>query len=282
MSQNDSKNTPISAGNTIKRKLQETSPIDRNEQTDLVGNVAVGDLLKMMEAIMDNKLKNLSTKADIVEVKEQINNIDDNIEALKQENKELRDEIEQMKKERIKDHLQTKRLLDQNKRKNVIFRGLVKQDNPKKTVEHICKDIMKLATVKINMARIIYTDKNNKISVVAELETEEMAISIFKNLETLAGTTIKVEKDLNEERQQDRKVMFQLKSEIISKDKTHKVFVKNDALKIGTKWLTWNPKKQLMCGKQEAEVVLAELYGNGIKSININYNVLLEKINSKN
>lgn len=156
-------------------------------------------------------------------------------------------------------------------------------DSPEESVERVCQDILKINPVKITSTRILFKNQtNNKINVVAEMQNELMAEKIFKNLKYLAGTTIKVEKDLSLERQQDRKIMFRLKEDIIAVDRTHKVFVKNDSIKIGTHWMFWNNSKELMCGKNKAADVLAKLYGDHINNINLNYNQLLEKLLPKN
>lgn len=271
-------NTP---NNQPKRKCNEMLPEDISERTDLVGKIAVKDLMKMMETVIEAKLINVSTKSDIDEIKHQIIDVDNKFESLKQENIALRDEIEQLKVERKKDQQQINRLVEQGKRKNVIFRGIEKKDTPRESVEAVCKNVLKLQNITVNAARIIYTASTSKISVVAELETVEMANSIFKNLKELAGSTIKVEKDLTEEKQQDRKVMFQLKTDILEISKTHKVLVKNDSIKVGTSWLYWDRNRQLMCGQQNAAEVLTKLYGDNINKVSLNYETLFEKINQK-
>lgn len=288
MSQLHDKPSSASTQNS-KRKHLETSP--NKGVADLVGNVEVTHLMALMtesmEKIMNEKLKNLATKHDMEEIKQQINEVDGKVdnkfEVLKMENEALKMEIEALKNDRQRDQQQIKILVDQTKRKNVIFRGITMSDTPEESVERVCHDILKISPIKILSTRILFKNqKNNKINVVAEMENEYMAEKVFKNLKCLAGTTIKVEKDLSLERQQDRKVMFRLKEEIIAADKAHKVFVKNDSLKVGTHWMYWNNSKELMSGKKKAADVLAELYGDHINNINLNYNQLLEKILPKN
>lgn len=290
------KRTPPKTSNaqTTKRKHHETSPEDTNSTavSNPIGNVDVNELMKMMqvslEAVMQDKLKNVevklenvATKSDIEDIKQHITDIDGKFETLKQENVALRDEIAQLREERCKDHQQIKRLVEQGKRKNVIFRGISKKGSPRTSVEHVCNNVMKVNGVQVAAARVLFT-KDDKICVVAEMQTEQMATNIFKNLKSLAGSTIKVEKDLSEDRQQDRKVLMQLKFNILAVDKTHKVFVKNDSIKVGTHWMSWNRNKELMCGKERAETVLSNLYGEKINSVSYDYNILLEKLNQKN
>lgn len=114
------------------------------------------------------------------------------------------------------------------------------------------------------------------------MKTEDMANNIFKNLKNLAGSSIKVERDLSEERQIDRKVMMKVKSVILEADKTHKIFVKNDSIKIGVNWMRWNKNRELVCGEKKAEEVLKDMYGEKLNFIDLTYDKLLENINQKN
>lgn len=251
----------------------------------LVGNIQVSDLMNMMqksmEGIMDEKLKNLATKSDFEDIKTNVAEIDKKCEDLKNENEILRSEINKLKAERERDNENLRRLVDQSKRKNVIFKGIKKQGSPKNSVENVCINVLKLNDLKIKMARTLYSN-NGKIGVVAEMQTEEMVHKIFKNTKNLTGSTIIIERDLSEERQQDRKVLLQIKSAILQTDKTHKIFVRNDSLKIGNKWLHFSKNRELMSGSNKAETVLKELYGNKLADLNIDYMHLLKNVIQKN
>ena len=91
-----------------------------------------------------------------------------------------------------------------------------------------------------------------------------------------------IEKDLNVERQQDKKAMLQLKKEIKNLSTTHRVTVINDKIKIGSKWFRWNKDKKLVCDEHDAAVIFKDLFENSYTKININYNALLSNIMSKN
>lgn len=287
MQRTPSKSTPSQNSQLQKRRLTEISPEDGHQYSTecLVGNMSVNSLMSMMkssmESIMEDKMQTLSTKTDIEEVKTQISDIDLSLTQLKHENEAMRAEIDLLKTERDKDREQIRRLVEQGKRKNVLFRGIIRQGSPKHSVESVCKNILKLSDVKIASARILFSS-NDKLGVVAEMQSEDMANKIFKSLRNLAGTSIKVEKDLTEEKQQDRKVLMQLKAEILAIDKTHRVFVKNDSIKIGTHWMWWSKNQELMCGKNCAYEALKDLYGEKLEGVDISYNFLLNKIVPKN
>lgn len=278
---NNSTHNPVDKN--VKRKLNETSPEYPNTTgaTDLVGSVAVGDLMKMMEAVMENKLKNLSTKSDIEGIKIQIDDVNNKFEEIKKENESLKVQLEQMKNDRQKDHQQIQRIVNQGRKKNVIFKGIVKNGSPRTSAENVCRKVLKLNDVQINSARVLFTS-DDKISVIAEMATERMADKIFQNLKNLAGSRIKVERDLNEERQLDRKLLMLVKTEILDIDKTHKVFVKNDSIKIGVNWMKWNRSHELMCGENTAQEILTDMYGDKLSTLTLSYESLLEKFNQSN
>ncbi|XP_073824695.1 uncharacterized protein [Musca autumnalis] len=98
------------------------------------------------------------------------------------------------------------------------------------------------------------------MGAIAEIQSEVMVSTIFKNAKNLTGTGIKIERDLSDERQQDRKVLMQLKTEILQIDKTHRIFVKGNSIKIGTKWMRFSKSRELMSGKNKADVGLRVLY----------------------
>lgn len=81
--------TPASSSSTVgifmqtaKRKLIETNPNnkdgnadEKDENIDEVGKISTAQLLCMMSTLLDDKMKNLPTKSDILEIKENINDV---------------------------------------------------------------------------------------------------------------------------------------------------------------------------------------------------------------
>lgn len=287
MSQTPVKTDSVQMSHSAKRMLVDTSPEDVNstESQKLVGNVQLSELMKMMqlsmEAVMENKLQNVATKSDIAEIKNHIADIDDKFKELKAENDAMRSEIAELKADKEKGQEQILRLVEQSKRKNLFVKGIMMKGSPKRSVEYFFKNTLKLADVKVISARAIYSSRN-KINTIVEMQDEEMVRQVLKNTNKLAGTNIIIEKDLSERRQQNKKVLFQLKTEILGIDKTHKVFVRNDSIKIGTKWMSWSRTGELMCGKNKADAELKDLYGDKFSALDLSYNNLLSKINQKN
>lgn len=127
--------------------------------------------------------------------------------------------------------------------------------------------------IRLLSTRKLY-EMHGKIGVVAEFTSGDEVKAIFKNTKNLAGSKIIVERDLTTEKQQDKRVMLQLKKCIME--------VSNEKMKIGAKWFLRNRNKNLVCGNQDVNFVLENLYGSGIKSVNLNYNDILSNLFPKN
>jgi len=237
---------------------------------------------------MSNHLKQVSTKQDVleiknelVEVKEHLGNVDVQMNSLKEENKALREQLEELKKARETDRIEISRLVEEAKKKNVIFKGLQKSEDLKKSVELLCKETLGVQNIHVRLTRTLFED-NGKLGLLAVMQTEEMAAMVFKNAKKLEGSSISIDRDLTTEKQQHKRVLLQLKKMILDKDKTKKITVRNDTIKIGEHFLFWNRNKELRCGKKCAKDVLRALYGSNIDSICLNYNQLLNIVMQKN
>ena len=121
-----------------------------------------------------------------------------------------------------------------------------------------------------------------KMMVVAEFRTEDMMHTVLKNVRKLAGSTISIEQDVNSERQHLKKVMLQLKRNILTSTKTHRVSVRNDKIKIDNYWFYWSKNKTLMNNNKCAKDTLKSLLGNHFDKINFEYSFIVSLLNSKN
>ena len=133
--------------------------------------------------------------------------------------------------------------------------------------------------VEIVLASKIY-ERNGKLSVIAEFHTEQAVQEVMRNKKNLVGSNIFIEFDLNSERQKN--VMLELKKDILHRSKAKRVNAFEDKLVIETKTFVWNRQNKLECEKRNAEDVLKELYGTEMNGLNVSYETLLKKINSKN
>lgn len=112
------------------------------------------------------------------------------------------------------------------------------------------------------------------MGVVAEFDSEDTVAKILTNSRKLAGSSISMERDLNAERQTDKKVLLQLKRDILSESKEKRVTVRDDRIKIEDFWCKWNQAKQLITCKYQhnAESIINSSYASPLSSVKFKYN----------
>lgn len=274
--------TPIqNKSQQAKRKNIELSP---DMETDLVGNMKITDLMNVIKETitlsLDEKMKNLSTKADMEEIKQEIGAVNTELLSLRKENLELKEEIAILKKEKQVDRKNVLWLEQQTCNKKLIFKGVSKDSNPKKAVHCVCSDILKI-DIGILSARKMF-ERDEKMSVIVELETSAEVAKVFKNTSKLAGTKISIERYILPLKQERKKAFLQLKKNISNISKKHKIVVRDDRLKVNDKWFIWNSENKLVCGKINGREALKDLYEEDVENLEINYDTLLQNFFSKN
>lgn len=115
-----------------------------------------------------------------------------------------------------------------------------------------------------------------------EFSSGEMVQKVFQNTKNLAGSKIIVERDLTHEKQQDKRVMLELKKKLKEINRNTRVMVRSARLKIDENWFWWNKQKKLVSGTNDVNKLLQTLYGEGINSVNLNYYEILNNLSSKN
>lgn len=209
----------------------------------------------------------------------QITAINEKLADITGQNASIVEEVKQLRLEKEADRRRISMLENHIKRKNLVFRGIPKEASWSGAVGKICADKLGVAA-QVRSARKIY-ERGDKMSVIAEFESEEMVERLIRKTGSLAGTTMSIERDLNSERLQDKKVLIQLKNEIVAMDKSYPVKVRDDKMKIGDKWIKWNAEKELICGPQKGMEIFNQLYGARLRQLNIDYTVILNKVNNK-
>lgn len=276
-------NTVRTSIQTPKRKLVEISP-DKMENN--VVNMPTSDLLQMMATLLDKKLdekmQNLPTKSDLLELKENIGDVKTEVSRLSTENDRLQEEMRKLKEERKQDQQRMMLLERDLVKKKLIIRGLESQPSSFKAVKKAFKENFKMnKNVEIEQTRKIY-EKNQKMTVMVEFKSANTVAQVFKHTKNLAGSSIQVERELCKERQLNKKVMLCMKKEILQVEKNIKINVRDDNMIINKKQLYWNRNKILMCGEEKGDVVLKSIYGEKLDNLNLEYDKILEKVNSKN
>lgn len=258
--------------NVNKRYLIETSPDaseERSTERRKVGELYVDDLRQIIKDSNREVLEKLST-------------LSGNVEDLKEQNNLLKQEVEHLKVDKDVDRRRINQLEEQIKSKNLILKGLNAKSSVNGVVNKICFDKLKLPkSVKIIYTKKLY-ERDEKMAVLVELDSSQSVQNALQNAKKLAGTSIYLERDLTPEKQKDKKVMLQLKKDIVAASKSHRIAVINDRIRINDKWFRWNKEKQLFCGQEEADGTFKDLYPDVFDKINFNYNALLERSMSKN
>lgn len=240
--------------------------------TTLEGKTPLANLtLDDLNNIFEKQLSPLSTK---------LTGLQTSIDTLQKDYEDLKKEVIQLRKEKLEDHRRLNALEDQLKKKNIIFKGLDEQSSADDAVRKVCTEKLEIAAPEIKSTKKIYS-RNGKMGVVAEFNSEDAVWKVLHNSRKLAHSSIMMERDLNTDRQQDKRVLLQLKKDILAENKDKRVAVRDDRLRVGSDlWVKWNDEKKLVCGKEEAdaESTIKNLYGSQLNSVNFNYNVILGKI----
>lgn len=237
-----------------------------------VTNLSVGDLRDLMTEINRESLK---------EVHEKLNTVWNAMNVISEENKELKARIEIMSQEAERSRRHMLKLEDQVKRKNLIFKGVPSAEtNLAQVANRVIKENLKVNTpVHVKSTKKIF-DRNGSMGIVVELDDEEQVTEILRNTKNLAGTRISVEKDLNQERQEDKKAMLKMRRNILGIDNSRRVQVRDDRLKIENTTLTWNREKELVNGQEKGSAALERIYGKDkIQSLDLRYYNLLSNRN---
>lgn len=242
-----------------------------------VSQLTKGELIELISGVSKEAVRE-GIKGIDDSVKEVVNSIT----KLHQENANLKSELEQLKKDRIQDRQEISMLQDQMKKKNIIFKGIPSSNELNQTINKVCGENLKLEnTPNIKSSKKIY-DRNGKMGVLVELDSESEVHSILHKSRNLAGSSISIEKDISKYRQEDKRVMIQLKRDIGNIDKTQRLQVRDDRLRVGNQWFKWNSEKTLTCGKENGEHVLRGIYGNKIDNLDLRYQNIENKLKNKN
>lgn len=235
----------------------------------MIGELSVKDLKEIIKDSNDDMRCMLATVTKDVGI-------------IKNETQMLKEEIKKMKEERERDQQKLYQVEDQLKKRNLIFKGVGSQNSLGDAVRKVCKDELKMrCEVEIISTRKLF-ESNGKMAVVAEFRSEQMVVDVLKHTKNLAGSMISIEYDLNSNRQQKKKVMLELKKNILAFSKKHKVSVRNDKLRVADKWFSWSKDHKLVCGKDAAGDIFKTLYDDLLESIKFDYEFLVNKVNSKN
>ncbi|XP_041449361.1 uncharacterized protein LOC121404196 isoform X1 [Drosophila obscura] len=235
----------------------------------------LGDVMQAINQ-MGQRFDKLATKEDIGTLKSQLESVSDQIETLKAENETLKRDFHQLKSDREQDRKELSRLEQSSKARNLIFKGLEKEDATKEGVEKLLRGKMAILNVSVRETRELY-QRNNKMGVLVEMENASAINEVIKNGKKLAGSSVYIDRDLSQQQQENKLALMQLKKELVSINKNHRAFVKNDQICVEGKWVSFNNAHELTCKGKPANSILKELYGAALDETDITHTRLLTK-----
>lgn len=263
---------------TAKRKHTEFSP-ETNKVTDKSMDTTelVNLIRNTINANLDERLKELPTKADLNEIKAEINS---EVYALRLENKCLKEELTKVKKENEDNKRDIAWLENQVKSNKLFIKGLTASKSPIKEVENMFDSKLNLK-LNIISARKIF-ERNEKMAVLVELESAQAIEEVFKNTRKLTGSSISIERDMIPNKQTHKRASLILRKQILSISRDHKIIIREDRLKINDRWFKWNKENKLMAGNSDGKTELLKLYGEKINSVNFEFDQIMMEQNPKN
>lgn len=242
----------ISPENTIEPKRIMSGGLDAT-----VGNMPTKELLEAFSTLLDGKLEHLASKDDIRSLQQEIDDVKNECEALKQEVKALN-----------YNNAQLKRKLDAHERQqkagNLIFRGLPDNDaHPSETIQKFCKEILGIED-KINIrsaSRVGRTMPNRTRPILVEYLSLEDTKTVMDRAASLKNTKFVVHRDRTEAARKKRSLLYEIKSAINQRNKDIKVEIRGHQLSVNKKFFTCNEDNQLVTRNGDAIEELTKLIG---------------------
>lgn len=269
---------------SAKRNRNELSPNIETERAVTPTGLSQIELIELISSTinsnLDEKLKTLSTKEDIEEVKVEINSISSEINQLRTENQKLKEELRYVRRECEENKKDLMWMHEHIKSNKIFIRGLNSSSEPVNEVNNILTNKLELKVMARSVRKI--HERNGRMTVVTEFTSSQESEDVIRNGRKLAGSNIYIERDLIPSKQQLKKISLCLKSKIMKISKEHNITVREDKIKIKNIWFTWNKDRKLVAGKNDAKDELHKIYGDIIETLDTNYEYLLCETQSKN
>jgi len=182
------------------------------------------DLTSAMSKLLDIKLKNLPTKSDVEGLKQELKS---DIGAISLQVKQITDDNARLKEEAISlrreaDKRTINMLLEQQKKKNVVVKGLKVEKNCKLAVKTLIEEKLQLKGSRVSDVRKL-NERDGKMMVLVECESQGEAENILKNGHKLRGSQVFL--DLTLQKQANKIALLELKKFLLAFRRETKVKV---------------------------------------------------------
>jgi len=124
-------------------------------------------------------------------------------------------------------------------------------------------------------------ERDGKMMVLVECESQGEAESILKNGHKLRGSQVFLDKDLTVEKQANKMALLELNKFLLVIRNETKVKLQNDGINVDGNCMSFNNNKVLMWQRKPAVTKLKEIYGNSLEMSHINFAFLSQKSKSK-
>lgn len=206
-----------------KRLLNETSPemgpgmdSKKKKNTDFDMDTMLAKFEVMLDQKLDDKLKNVATKADIEEFQNEI-------KVLKHQNEEMRNEIKVLQESEkvLRDRLE--HIEKHQRRNNILVTGLNGNniDEIRETFREICEKVLKVDIKMGSISKINKPGFTNKC--VIELASPVEVGLVLKNGKLLRNTKVFVQKDLTKQERNRNYFLRRIKKVVQIQDGNCKV-----------------------------------------------------------
>lgn len=240
--------------NHIKRPLCDTSPEELNKNTKRISDMSeTGDAFSwdIFDRKISKLLENVAKKDDILDLQR-------NLDEVKEENKNLRNDLENLKSKMS--------AIDKfMRRSNVIFSGINCENyqTAKTRIMDICLNIL---NIHVNITKVVMLKRNYEFLV--ELETNQQAIKIILSGSKLKNLGIFVHKDYSSEDRDKRFQLRKLKKKLRECDNSTKCTFKNTSILVDDKQYNWHDGNVIAGSVDDKNFLLAKL-GNFSDEFNI-------------
>ena len=197
--------------------------------SNLVSIMAIGDL----STLLDNKLQNLATKADVEEVR-----ID--IRALKSENDSLKHHLSDLQTKVVFLEKQLEHIQMQACEKNLMVKVEAKDEQQTAQVVEICTKLSNdLNSQCIDEIKEIKSWNSKFKNFIVKLHSKENVSKILRNTKKIKNTNISIQKDYPHSIRRRRAHLLHVRKIIKRNQPNLKAVVKDDKLVVESMEFTW-------------------------------------------
>lgn len=250
--------TQQTATGTFKRpRTDSIEDISNNDKTihagNNVGSMSRDDLFNMICGIFDNKMNNVATKEDI-------NSIENELQELRNENKELRKEVDTQR-------LKIEELDDNQRKNNLIFRGLSLSKSTETNdliaqLKQFCNKTLCL-NKEVNIVNAFPINKTSKQSIIkVQFSSSADSHVVMSNAKKLKGSNISIQRDLSIASRGRRAKYYKIKTAILQNNKKSKIVIKNSYIAIDNELFFWDLNKNILLNQrgEDGVAILKDLF----------------------